>query len=348
MDTSLSLVPLNRRSAVAVVLGTCCLVAPELVSRFARGEPWTTDVILFESLMLAMVVAALGLGLRWGHQRKFSTRRTLIVAYLLAMLLGAGSSALFYVLSKARGTVNPDVSSVLEAAADGGSAGLAVLGVWALFFFTPQAVADARQRERAQQELRREIERSRVRSTLEPHFVLNTLNAIASLTADSPELARNLIGDLGDLLRDAVKLAERTSHCAADEIQRLQRYTRIFEARYPGRIVFSWQIDRQAVSRQIPVLLLQPLVENAIQHGALSQPGSSRVNVCISLEQDSLRCEVSDEGQGFAQSSASDGGHGLDLTNRRLACDAPGSKLVFESTAQGTRAVVLLCEPTSA
>jgi LytS/YehU family sensor histidine kinase len=209
----------------------------------------------------------------------------------------------------------------------------------------PQAVRDARERERERSELRRDAERARVRSALEPHFVLNTLNSISGLIGDDPEMARELVGALGDLLRDVVRLSEQEVQPAASEVAWLQRYARILEARHPGKLTFEWAIDPAAADLGVPVLLLQPLLENAIYHGALRRPGGGRVRIEMARDGGALRCTIEDDGPGMANEPTrerDDRPHGLDLTRRRLACDAPGSTLVVDSAPTGTRAVVQL------
>jgi LytS/YehU family sensor histidine kinase len=205
-----------------------------------------------------------------------------------------------------------------------------------MFMVMPKAIRA--ERERA--ELRRDAERARVRAALEPHFVLNTLNAIGSLISDDPDTARELVGDLGDLLRDVVHMAEQELQPVAIEVAWLQRYTRILEARHAGRLAVEWTIDPAAAAVRVPVLLLQPLVENAIQH-ALQRPGGGRVRVDIWLVERELRCMIEDDGPGMA-AEPRDGTKGLELTRRRLAVDAPNSMLELESTPAGTRAIVHL------
>jgi sensor histidine kinase YesM len=231
-------------------------------------------------------------------------------------------------------------------AANGAYVGIVMVGVWGLFMMMPQAIREARERERERAELRRDVERARVRSALEPHFVLNTLNAISGMIGDDPETARELVGDLGDLLRDVVRLSEQEMQPAASEVAWLQRYARILEARHPGQLTFEWAIDPDAAALGVPVLLLQPLLENAIYHGALRRPGGGRVRIELVREAGTLRCTIEDDGPGMTDPPApSDRPHGLDLTRRRLACDAPGSTLVVDSAPTGTRAIVQLAAP---
>src|SRR5207253_5237940 len=82
--------------------------------------------------------------------------------------------------------------------------GLTYFALWALVFVLPVVVEDARVRTLEADKLRTQAELAQLRSHLEPHFLLNTLNAIAGLVTEDPRQARQLLGNLGDLLRDSV------------------------------------------------------------------------------------------------------------------------------------------------
>lgn len=109
----------------------------------------------------------------------------------------------------------------------------------------------------------------------------------------------------------------------------------------PDRLVVEWLIDPPAAAIRVPVLVLQPLLENAIQHGALQRPGGGRVRVELRIADRMLQCIVEDDGAGMSSEARTDA-RGLALTRRRLACDAPGSTLTIDSTPTGTRATVQL------
>jgi len=334
-----------RSALIAIGLGSLLLLAPQLVNHVVFGDPAPKPIdFVIMPVWVTLEAATLTFALRWGQRRRASTFITVTIAYVLAALCGAALNELYELVARAVGfEANP--RGLVDAMSAGLLNGMLVVGVWALFFITPRAVADARDRDREHQEQRRDIERARVRAAIEPHFVLNTLNAIGGLIGEDPERARDLIGDLGDLLRDAVRLSEHDTHTAAAEVAWLERYTRILEARHQGRLTFTWQVDPAAAALTLPVLLLQPLVENAIHHGALQRPGGGSVRVAIELAEGGLRCTVSDDGPGIEPGAPRAGAHGLDLTRRRLASAAPGGTFALASTAGGTRAVICLPEP---
>jgi signal transduction histidine kinase len=331
-----------RRHAIGVAIVFAFLAGPSgLAALGGSGNLAPKDLVFFVAFVV-LVPWSLVAGLRWGERRGRSATSTVAIAYGLAAASGAAIATGWQLLGPLgwHDTFNRD-TTVAEAITKGAYLGMALVGIWGMFMMLPRAVHEARERERERQDLRREAERARVRAALEPHFVLNTLNAICGLIGDSPEVARALVGDLGDLLRDVVRLSEQEMQPVAAEVAWLQRYARILEARHQGQLAVEWSIDPAAAAIRVPVLVLQPLLENAIQHGALQRRGGGRVRVELRMVDGMLQCIVEDDGPGMS-SELRDDARGLALTRRRLACDAPGSTLTVESTPTGTRATVQL------
>lgn len=210
--------------------------------------------------------------------------------------------------------------------------GLLGLGLWALAVVVPHAMHDARTRAL-------EAERERLRAHLEPHFLLNTLNTISGLAVDEPHQARELIAALADLLRDS--LSADDIHTIADEIAWLQRYAEIIDTRHRGQVRFRWDIAAATRGVRVPRLLLQPLVENAIQHGALRRRDGGEVAVRTTLAADRVTCIVEDNGPG--PTTPRDGALGLSLVERRLALELAGAGVLrLERAGELTRSIVEL------
>jgi DNA-binding LytR/AlgR family response regulator len=159
--------------------------------------------------------------------------------------------------------------------------GLAVAGLWLLVFQLPMLIDRAQLRALETERLRSEAELSRVRVHLHPHFLLNTLNAIAGLVTEDAAEARRLIAALGDLVRDALSDGDEPRPFAA-EVAWLRRYAEILEARHRGLISFRWELAEETLAALVPRLLLQPLVENAVTHGALRKRDGG--SVCVRSE----------------------------------------------------------------
>jgi LytS/YehU family sensor histidine kinase len=219
--------------------------------------------------------------------------------------------------------------------------GVTNFGLWALAFVFPFALEDARFRAMEAQQLRTAAELSRLRSHLEPHFLLNTLNAIAALTTEDPRAARRLLASLGDLLRDSLR-DQGDMQTLGEQIDWLRQYGHILEERHAGRLAFHWTVGAGTRAALLPRLLLQPLVENAVNHGALARKNGGRVEVRTEMvEANRLVCTVEDNGLGLPNGNARPGAFGLHSVQRRLALQyAQRASFRLESSATGTRSIV--------
>lgn len=233
--------------------------------------------------------------------------------------------------------------SLLRAPVYGFIMGQLHCGLWVLAFVFPGAAHEARIRALEAERLRAEAEILRLRAHLEPHFLLNALNAVSGLVTEEPHEARRLIGCLGDLLRDAVR-SEGDLRSVADELVWLERYAQVFEARYPGSVRFQWDVADAVRAAMVPRMLLQPLVENAVRHGALRRPGGGTITVRARVlgEGDARRieCVVEDDGPGYDAPPRE--GFGLKSVRRRLEVQYPGSALDLSSSPAGTRCTATL------
>jgi two-component sensor histidine kinase len=219
--------------------------------------------------------------------------------------------------------------------------GLEVYGLWILAFRYPQMIDDARVRELEITRARQAAELLHLREHLQPHFLRNSLNTIAAVLGEDPAEARNLLAALGDLLSDSIATAgpERS---LGEELAWLKRYAEILEARYRGSLTFSWEEEPRTRTVVLPRLLLQPLVENAVTHGALAREGGGHVRVQTRLlPSGRTRIEIEDNGPGFDPAHPPAEGLGLRLVRRRVELEARGT-FRLESSENGTRAVVEL------
>lgn len=221
--------------------------------------------------------------------------------------------------------------------------GVTNFGLWALAFVFPFALEDARFRALEAQQLRTAAELARLRSHLEPHFLLNTLNAIAGLTTEDPRAARRLLASLGDLLRDSLR-DQGDMQTLGDQIDWLKHYGQILEERHAGRLEFHWNVGAGTRGALLPRLLLQPLIENAVKHGALARKDGGRIAIraeVVGAPRKKLVCTVEDNGLGMPDGKARPGAFGLHSVQRRLALQyAERASFRLESSAAGTRSIV--------
>ncbi len=181
-----------------------------------------------------------------------------------------------------------------------------------------RALRRRRERELAMLRLERDLGEARLAqltAQIEPHFMFNTLNAIANRMHEDVEAADRMIAAFAGLLRAALVESGGTQVSVAEEVAWLGRYLDLMRERFRGKLETRIEVDPAACALRIPRLLLQPLVENAFQHGLASGRGS--VVVSIRREGPRLRCTVDDDGAGFAPETAD--GTGLANVRSRLA-----------------------------
>ncbi len=159
---------------------------------------------------------------------------------------------------------------------------------------------------------------------LQPHFLFNTLHAMAALVQDDPRAAERMILRLGDLLRAAMDMTGRPVISLADEINLLQAYLDIQQIRFRDRLSVSIEVPHELERAAVPNLILQPLVENAIKHGAARQLGPTMIRVAASRAKDGLALEVSNSGSPNGRVPELVEGMGMRNTKARLAELYPG------------------------
>jgi two-component system LytT family sensor kinase len=168
--------------------------------------------------------------------------------------------------------------------------------------------------------LESELVRARLdtlQSQLHPHFLFNTLNAIAVLAQEDVQKARQMLFRLGSLLRRSLD-EQQHEVPLHEEIDFLNEYLDIQRVRFGDRLRVTLEIDPAATAIMVPVFFLQPLAENAIEHGA-AEPGMPTVIVLrAGLEDGSLRILVEDNGPGPGDAKAVRERVGLRNTRERL------------------------------
>lgn len=180
-----------------------------------------------------------------------------------------------------------------------------------------------------------------LRSQLQPHFLFNTLNAIAVLTEESPERARQMVVGLGELLRLSLDQGERHEVPLRREVGILERYLAIQRERFGARLRTRVTAPDQCGDGLVPVLLLQPLVENAIRHGVEGRVDGGEVTITAARDGGTLVLEVHDEGGGQPPET----GTGVGLANSRARLEelyGGAATLVLHRTDGGTTVRVSL------
>jgi signal transduction histidine kinase len=178
---------------------------------------------------------------------------------------------------------------------------------------------DARDRQMRAVELEARLQQAQLealRSQLNPHFLFNALHSMAELVHTDARLAEQLIVRLGELLRQVLQSSARQQVPLAEELEFIRGYVEIEQMRLGERLSVSWDIEPGALDALVPSLILQPLVENAIQHGIAAASGPGTLSIAAYRDGSSLQLQVRDNGPGLARNSA-DRRQGIGLANTR-------------------------------
>ncbi len=155
-----------------------------------------------------------------------------------------------------------------------------------------------------------------LRAQLQPHFLFNTLQSISTLIYRDQPAADRMLTQLSDLLRLSLRNTGVQEVPLSEELGFLERYLAIMRVRFGDRLVITVDTPPDVMDALVPSLVLQPIVENAIEHGMADRPDVGHVVVRVTKHGPSLHLEVSDDGPGLAGAPSS-GGDGIGLANTR-------------------------------
>jgi two-component system LytT family sensor kinase len=207
---------------------------------------------------------------------------------------------------------------------------LIVIAVHAIFYYR-----DFRASELEQASLKARLAEAQLRALkmqLHPHFLFNTLHSISSLVLEDAAKANNMIARLGDFLRLTLDSSEQQMVTLKEEMEFLRCYLEIEQVRFGDRLSVAYEIEPNALSGHLPHLILQPVVENAVQHAVAPRLTPGRINIEAKRLNGLLRVAVSDTGPGSEPTNRPVEGHGLGLNNVRARLrEAYGTRFRFET-----------------
>ena len=185
---------------------------------------------------------------------------------------------------------------------------------------------------------------SALRRQMDPHFMFNTLNSIAGLVRDHRnDAAVSMIVGLSEFLRRASEDSHRPQVTLAEEVEYLQRYVDIQKVRFEERLQISVDIPAELLRAQVPNLLLQPLVENAIKHGVATRVAGGAVRVAGERRDGTLYLSVYNDGPGFPEDWRTNGVGLGNLRTRLQILHGDAADIRMErSGADGVEVVVTL------
>ena len=188
-------------------------------------------------------------------------------------------------------------------------------------FLAFQYYAKYRDREVRASQLEARLSEARLEALkmqLRPHFLFNTLNSISSLIYSDRDAADAMLARLADFLRLTIDSGDEQLVPLRRELDFVRRYLDIEQIRLESRLRVQYDVAAEASDAQVPTLILQPLVENAIRHGVAPREEGGTIVIAASTENARVRLTVSDDGPGFANGAPERLRVGLRNTQARL------------------------------
>jgi two-component system, LytTR family, sensor kinase len=302
--------------SLAAVLLTAIRVRYDIDYRLI--VPWQHRAIeefigAYSSLALLPLLARLV----WRYPPSFRYLLRTVVLYVVALVVYWGlHTSLIWILRLVvfeRAKVNPFQEILRDALAFG--AFVACATAW-------NAFERVRAQEVETERLRRiasEAQLVSLRARLHPHFLFNTMNTISSVMYDDPERADTMISNLADMLRFLLRQGPVHEITLAEELALVEKFVFIVRARFGNQVQIHTDVASETRNLCVPALILQPFVENAVQHGLGATVPRLDVWIRARCCQEGLELEVTDNGMGKIERDTTRGaGLGLKGTAERL------------------------------
>ena len=344
---------LARPGRLLPYLAACLPLAAIVTALLARRG----GLFLGESIALAVPLTAayafMGLS-AWYPCRQFPLTRSralpLALTHSLAAAIIAGFWVMFAVLlGAAYGSLDVFRGLPGRLASQGGALFAAGVLLYLLaaalsyVLLSLEAAAEAEQREAQMQILAREAELAVLRAQIRPHFLFNSLNSISGLATTEPAKAQEMCVRLADFLRKSLAVGERPTISVAEELALSRSYLQVEALRFGERLEVEEDLDARGDACQVPPLLLQPLIENAVRHGIASRIEGGKVRVSVACSAGRLRILIENPLDPDAPSRP---GIGVGLSNVRQRLAARwGSEGLFAARRLADRFLVVISVP---
>lgn len=208
-----------------------------------------------------------------------------------------------------------------------------------------KAVIDAKNIEAERQAMEMKLQESHISimlSQIQPHFLYNTLNSIYQLCESNPMLARSMVNSFSEYLRNNLSTLEETGLISFEtELSHIKTYLEIEKVRFEDTLEIEYDI--QCVDFSLPVLTVQPIVENAVKHGTSKKRGGGKVLISTLADKENYIIKVSDTGCGFDPSKPKNDGKrhvGIENVRQRLSNMCGGSLTIESEVGVGTLATI--------
>jgi len=224
-----------------------------------------------------------------------------------------------------------------------GFIGVMVYLMIVLIYYLVSYARSLRERAQAEEKLKtlvKESELNMLKAQINPHFLFNSLNSISSLIISNPEEAREMTIRLADFLRYSLKHRENEFVTLEEEMVRMKDYLSIEKVRFGEKLNYNLNASEECRQVQVPTMILQPLIENAIKHGVYESLEPVSITFSCVIRNAYLQLELKND---FDPNQPSRGGTGVGLQNvsERIRLAYDGRASLAKTSEQGVFKVTL-------
>lgn len=191
--------------------------------------------------------------------------------------------------------------------------------IWNLIYFIYHYITKSRKQQLDTLRLEalvKELELKTIKSHINPHFIFNSLNSIRALVEENPERAREAVTELSNILRSSMQADKSETVTLEKELKIVKDYLALENMRFEDRLKVEYNIEDDTLDQQVPPMMLQTLVENAIKHGISKEIHGGTVRINADFKDNYLELKVQNTGQLNGKTNAD--GFGLSSTTNRL------------------------------
>lgn len=266
------------------------------------------------------------IGLTHGFRQiilKYKLVRIKLSRQLLTVISGSSAMAIIFVglqFIVARITLGNSAVFSFESAANSINFAF-VFFLWNLIYFSYQYIENYKKAEIDNLRYKaamNEAELNNLKSQLNPHFMFNAMNSIRALIQENPEKAKEAITMLSNILRNTLQLEKNKLIPLEDEISLVQDYLSLEKIRYEQRLNYTIEISESALTKKVPALMLQTLVENGIKHGISKLEDGGEIELRAACKNERLEILILNSGKLNQNPEETHSGLGIKNTIQRL------------------------------
>jgi sensor histidine kinase YesM len=317
-----------------------------LLYYYAYGKFTTSSIP--DGIISLIIFSGIGLSL-WYPFKYFNSGETKITAVIANLVVSGAVSVTFWILINKYFTMAIMPKSIDYVAYWTASfpyrvgTGVFIYGLIVLayyLFISLHNLSEKNAKEARLESLVKETELKMLRSQINPHFLFNTLNSVSSLTITNPEKAREMVIMLSEFMRYSLSKKDEQPVSLRSELENLRLYLDIEKVRFGDRLSTEEQIDENCLEVMMPVMILQPLYENAIKHGVYQSTEIVNITTKISRKDGFLEIIITNN-YDLVPSSVKGTGTGLSNVTRRLSLFYGNRASIRTSKENGIYSVTL-------